>query len=814
VSATASGSGDGALLPRFSALLLACLGLAQPALASWQPLHRWTFEPPAPYNDSVGAAHLTPSASGVSLIASGDAALGQAARLLNSANLTAPQAALASIGTNAFRLRLVVKREAVGAAVGLLDNLNGTDTGFQLFFQANNTLRLRLDDTAGNTALYDSTNTIAADGLWHEVVVTVDRALPAGLAFKVDGIAEPPLDPSGVPGILAPSQNLFVGNLNGTSPLLGALAEVEILADLPPPPPTVAFAPTGSFSRTPLTLSLTASESAATIRYTLDGSEPDTNSPAYIASLLLTRTSQVRARAWHEGVAGPVSGETYVIATNAPSVVLFVAEDVGVGDLHCYGSPVHRTPHLDQLCREGLRFTQSYAAGASNAPNQYALLTARLLPRSGLLPFIAPGSTTGLASREWTLGEAFLKAGWRTAFIGGWHLGDASSSLPHRQGFQTFYGLALPREGEPLANLRENDTILTNTPAPEALLDAFVTRALAFLDAQGTNRFLLVLQVPPLPASGASLGGSYGNRIEALDDAVGQLTARLAALGQRENTLFVFSSDEGPALTTTFPRGATGLFRDGRGTVFEGGVRIPAIACWPGVILPGPVSQAVWWLPDLPPTLCSVAGLPWPADRPMDGTNRVAALTGLRLRPDGSERLFLHRQTGAAPSLIATRTGIWKYHRNLIKSDPENTHISVPLLFELERDPAERVNASATQAALRAQLEAAAIAHLASFTPPFPQLPATDTLSASLEVITSPGSEPPLRLRFLRPGDTLDDYYAVEHSTNLHAWVAWPLTALPYQVTSAPQDTEQVTLTPPSFPWANPSFYRLRALLP
>lgn len=797
-----------------AALAALLLGAAVHAHADWQPLHRWTFELPTPFNDSVGTAHLTPSAGGLSLAASGDPALGMAMRVLTGGNLTAPRAALAPIGTNAFQVRLWVRRETADVAAGLLDTLAGTETGLQLFFQANNTLRLRLDDTAGNFGLFDSTNTITADGQWHEVILTANRGLPEGLVFEVDGVAEPPLDPTGVPGDLEPSQNLFIGNLNGTSPLLGALAEVEILLRAPPPPPTVSLSPDSTFSREPVTVTLTASSAEATIHYTLDGCEPDANAPVYSNPLTLEQTTEVRARAYLDAVAGPVVSARFTIATHAPNVILFIAEDVGAGDLHYYGNPVHATPHLDRLCREGVRFTQTYAAGTSNAPNQYAALTARLLPRSGLPPFISPGSTNGLAAREWTVGEAFLKAGWRTAFIGGWHLGDAGSSLPHRQGFELFYGLAMPREDEPPANLRENDTILTNAPAPEALLEAFVARALEFLDAAGTNRFLLVLQVPPLPAAGTSLGGSYGNRIEALDTSVGHLNARLTQLGRREETLFVFASDEGPALTATYPRGSPGLFRDGRGTVFEGGVRIPAIACWPSVIPAGQVSQAVWWLPDLPPTLAAIAGLPWLADRPMDGTNRAAALTGARLRPDGSERLFFHRQIGTGQLLVAMRSGIWKYHRSLVKFDPENEHTTAPLLFDLERDPKERVNVLASQSAIRTQLEAAAIAHQTSFTPPFPQVPDDEDLRASLEVLSTPTNQPPLRLRFLRPGDTMDSYYAVEHSTNLLAWMAWPLAGLSYHVLPAPDGTEQVTLTPPFIPAANPSFFRLLVILP
>ena len=286
----------------------------------------------------------------------------------------------------------------------------------------------------------------------------------------------------------------------------------------------VEISPLSTFARGRVEVTLTTTNPAAVIRYTLDGSDPDTNSTAYTAAIPLHASAEIHAAAFVDSVAGPMASAIYTISTSEPNVILFIAEDLGMGDLHHYGNPVHATPNFDALGRTGVHFTQVYCTGPSNAPNQYAPLTGRLLPRSGLPPFVPPGSSNGIASREWTLGEAFLKAGYRTAFIGGWHLGDAAGCLPHHQGFELFHGLIMPLEGSPLVNLLENDSILEgSTPNPTDLLEQFVTRALGFLDANATSRFLLVLQVPPLPAKGDSLGGDYGNRVEALDHAVGQI---------------------------------------------------------------------------------------------------------------------------------------------------------------------------------------------------------------------------------------------------------------------------------------------------
>jgi len=581
---------------------------------------------------------------------------------------------------------------------------------------------------------------------------------------------------------------------------------------------TVSVSPASGFFRQPVAVTMTSSAPGEIIHFTLDGSDPSTNSSVYSAPVLLNASMQLRAASFAGAAAGPITNAVFTISTSAPNVLLLIAEDVGVGDLHHYGNPVHATPNFDALGRTGLRFTQTYCTGPSNAPNQYATLTGRLLPRSGLPPFIAPGSTNGIAAREWTLGEAFLKAGYRTAFIGGWHLGDRATSLPHAQGFELFYGLAMPLEGTTLANLHENNTVVDVSPNATNLLDQFVTRGLAFLDANATNRFMVALQVPPLPATGTSLGGPYGNSIEAVDNALGQLVSKLDQLGVRNQTLIVFASDEGPDLTTPLPRGSAGMFRDGRSTTFEGGVRIPAYANWPGTIIPGAVSEAIWWLPDLPSTLCAIAGLPWPTNRPMDGLNRADALTGAALRPTGTEQLYFHRLTNSAPNLAAQRLGPVKYHRNLTKTDPENSYTTanLPMLFNLELDPSERFPGFITSLTNSlSALDAAAATHLATFQPPYPQLPPQSSLISSFSILSSSGHEPPLRLRFIRAPDTLDGYYAVEQSLDLLNWISTPLTSLERQVNVLPDGTEEVIFTPLSpAPGTNRVFYRLRATLP
>jgi hypothetical protein len=196
--------------------------------------------------------------------------------------------------------------------------------------------------------------------------------------------------------------------------------------------------------------------------------------------------------------------------------------------------------------------------------------------------------------------------------------------------------------------------------------------------------------------------------------------------------------------------------------------------------------------------------------------NRAAALTGATLRPSGTEQLFFHRQTSALPNLAAQRLGALKYHRSITKTDPENRYTSVPLLFDLERDPTERFEASSTLSSFVPQLNAAANAHLASFHPPYPQVPPDASLVSGFAALAGTGSgSAPMQLRFTRAGDTLDSYYALEQSTDLVTWSASPLPGLASQPVALPDGSEQVTFAPPPPPvGANQVFYRLRVSLP
>ena len=724
---------------------------------------------------------------------------------------TAPYLALSNNtavdpGTGGFTLSLWVYRTSDdSAAAGLVDALSASaGSGFQWFYQANGTLRIRLDDTAGNTVNADTTASQLALNTWRHLAVTVDRG--AGRArFYVNGAEVAPLggvDISAVSGTITPDQAFWIGTLNGTGASKGRLDDVAMfkrvlsLADIAalnanggtpvltvwpavPPAPPVAISPPSGVLRDGETVVLTAS--SGQIRYTTDGSDPVADSPLYSAPISLTTSAAVKARTFSGGESGAVSAAYYArIPEQRPNVLVIVADDLGFNDLGCYGAVTVATPRLDAMARGGQRFTQFTTAGPGNLASQYAMLTGRLARRSGLPESVSPG-VGGMDTREWTLAETYRKAGYRTGFVGGWHLGTIGGARPADQGF---------------VSVRE-------TPGTLAEL---TSAAADFIAENGAEPFFLLFQPPSQAAGGTSLLGSYGNRVEALDAAVGTLLDELSSHDLTDRTLVVFLSDGGAARNTgAYPTGSNGQLRDGAGTTWEGGVRVPMIVSWPGVV-PAGDNFSVLWLPDLLPSLAAVADAWTAADRPLDGTARAEVMLGARTRPDAATTIYLHRHNGTAWQLRALRQGQWKLHQAYNNSDPGNTNpgtntpfnLSAPLLFDLQADPIEHVNRSSTQTSVVSALQSLATAHEATFAAPVPQLPASKPVWTSPTAAVAGGAGPGnVVFTYIRPADSLDDYYVIQHSGDLSIWQ--DLASGPF-VTSRvanPDATETVTITVP-----------------
>lgn len=738
-------------------------------------------------------------------------------------------------GSGSFSWSMWVYRTSDDAnSAALLDALSGaTTSGWQWFFQGNDTLRLRLDDTAGNTVNVDTTGSYYVLNTWQHFAFTVDR-LANRARIYVNGAEATPaggVNIAALTGAITPDQDLFIGSLNGATAARGrlddvaffksALSKEEIasmagnggtpaLAVWPAGAPLV-ISPASGRSRAPVTVSFSGGTNGGELRYTLDGSLPTTSSLLYTGPFEVSSSMQVRARSFLNGGGGQEKSASYaILPPTIPNVVLIIGDDIGYNDLGCYGSANVATPWLDSLAYKGQRFTQFTTAGPGDVASQYALLTGRVARRGGLSDDVV-SSFSGMDAREWTLAEAYRKQGLQTAFVGAWHLGSRSGSKAREQGFSLFYGLPTARSTSPA--LVENETVIDAVPAEATLLNRMTTRAEEFLEENRLKRFLLVFQPPSVSATGSSLLGDYGNRVEAFDTSVGRLMQKIETLGLSNDTLFLFVSDSGADRSTgVFPQGSNGQMRDGKGTTWEGGVRVPAIVRWDGVV-PAGVNQSLVWLPDLFPTLVELTqAYPGP-ERPMDGSDQSLALFGAQVKPDASRMLFLERNQQTR----AVRAGAWKLHLSYNNSDSENDiSATAPLLYQVEQDPIEWTNRVFSMNATVAALQSLASAHEATFSMAVPQLPPIQPpfVSEVASAISAQGG--PVTFSFLRPLDSLDDQYVIEWSDNLTHWSS--LAIGPYVIArdtiganeriSLSLDPAQESLT------GNSHFFRLRATRP
>jgi arylsulfatase A-like enzyme len=420
-----------------------------------------------------------------------------------------------------------------------------------------------------------------------------------------------------------------------------------------------------------------------------------------------------------------------------PNFVILFADDLGYGDLSCYGHPTIRTPQLDRMAAEGIRFTQFYSAAPVCTPSRAALLTGRYPVRSGLCGnrgVLFPDSNGGIQDEEITLAEALREAGYRTACVGKWHLGHQPQFLPTRHGFDSYFGIPYSNDmgsdrsigklrGWPPTPLLRNEQRMEQDPDQRLLTQRYTEEALAFIRAatrpENKERpFFLYLAhtMPhvPLAASdrfaGKSPRGLYGDVVEEIDWSTGQILQALRESGLAMRTLVFFTSDNGPWLAQKTAGGSAGLLREGKGSTWEGGMREPGIAWWPGHVPSGVVSTALASTLELFPTLLALAGRPLPTDRPLDGYDLSDTL--LKGADSSRQAFFYYR----GQELTAVRKGPWKLHfktqAGYGQKEPD-VH-EPPLLFQIEHDPGERFNVAADHPDVVADLRRTAEAHRAS----------------------------------------------------------------------------------------------------
>jgi arylsulfatase A len=416
-----------------------------------------------------------------------------------------------------------------------------------------------------------------------------------------------------------------------------------------------------------------------------------------------------------------------------PNIVLINADDLGYGDLSCYGARAIETPNIDELAREGVRFTDFHACDSVCTPSRAGMLTGRYpvrmmldtplqpgsLPlgrralvrlgyffgRLGLLDLATRRGSHGLHEAEITLAEALKAGGYRTGMVGKWHLGDFAHDErynPLRHGFDSFYGVPYSNDMHPFPLYRNEERLEPEVPDQAALTGLYTWEAVDFIESAGEEPFFLYLAHTfphrPLFASEAFTGrsdaGLYGDVVQEIDWSVGRVLEALAENDLAESTTVFFTSDNGP-----WYQGSPGPFRGRKGQAFEGGHRVPFIARAPGLIPPGSVCDAPAVNLDLFPTCLAAAGLALPDDRIIDGLDIAPLLTG-ESSQSPHEALFLYHQG----ELEGIRSGKWKYLRSTshytwpmpvdkkLGGLTNHTEGPLPLLHDLSTDPGEAYN--------------------------------------------------------------------------------------------------------------------------
>jgi arylsulfatase A len=365
-----------------------------------------------------------------------------------------------------------------------------------------------------------------------------------------------------------------------------------------------------------------------------------------------------------------------VARPDAPNVVIVFTDDQGYQDVGCFGSPNIETPNLDRMAREGIRFTSFYVAQAVCSASRAALLTGCYPNRIGILGALGPNAQHGIADEELTLAEVVKRRGYATAAFGKWHLGHHPKFLPTRHGFDEYFGLPYsndmwprhPTAGKqfPPLPLIEGEKVIQEMPDQRQLTTWYTERAVKFIENNRNRPFLLYLahSMPHVPLhvsskfQGKSPRGLYGDVIMEIDWSVGQILDALKRVGIDDRTLVIFTSDNGPWLVYGDHGGSAQPLREGKGTTFEGGVRVPCIMRWPGKIPAGTTTNELAATIDLLPTIARLVGADLPSDRIIDGKDIWPLMSGQAGAKSPHEAYYYYWNQ----ELQAVRSGRWKLH--------------------------------------------------------------------------------------------------------------------------------------------------------
>ncbi|MHC4876590.1 MAG: sulfatase-like hydrolase/transferase [Planctomycetota bacterium] len=398
-----------------------------------------------------------------------------------------------------------------------------------------------------------------------------------------------------------------------------------------------------------------------------------------------------------------------------PNIVIVLADDLGYGDLGCYGHSKIKTPNIDRFAAEGLKLTDCYAAAANCSPSRAGLMTGRTPFRVGIFNWIPVYSPMHMQRSEITMATLLRNAGYDTCHVGKWHLsGDllagrtpfvkadgsplvdtkgkptgeiaaniASQPQPWDHGFSHWFATqnnALPNHRNPVNFVRNGQPV---GPLTGYSAELVADEAEDWLEsrANSPNPFFLFVcfHEPHEPiasdkrfadlysSDNPSLSAHHGN-VSQLDHGFGKLLATLDRLKLRDNTFILFTSDNGPAITGIHPHGSSGPLRDKKGSMYEGGIRVPGLIQWPGHVKPGTVSDQAVSGVDALPTVCEIAGVPLPVDRTLDGASFLPVLDEQPVKRNKPLYWQFNRSRGDIK--VAIRDGAWKLCARLTTPTP------------------------------------------------------------------------------------------------------------------------------------------------
>jgi len=392
-----------------------------------------------------------------------------------------------------------------------------------------------------------------------------------------------------------------------------------------------------------------------------------------------------------------------------PNFIIIFTDDLGYGDLSSFGHPTIQTPNLDKMASEGMKLTQFYVGSSICTPSRAALLTGRLPVQTGMFgprSVLFPDNAGGLSPSVKTIASELKGIGYKTACVGKWHLGHLEEYMPLNHGFDVFYGIPYSNDMRPeskwdyasdnfppLPFLNGKDTIGVSLDQNK-FIDMFTDRSIRFIKENKDTPFFLYLPhtAPHTPLAvkiedkGKSKRGLYGDVVEELDRSLGKILKTLKDLRLAENTFVIFTSDNGPWGWAGVDGGSSGLLKGNKGSVYEGGFRVPAIVWMPGRVPKGIISNSICSTLDLLPTFMSIAGVENYQDQGLDGLDISSSFfDNVQIRSD----IQYYRQD----TLVAYRHNEWKiYVKDPNPWNDEFKNSDLPLLYNLDHDPSEKYN--------------------------------------------------------------------------------------------------------------------------